>query len=162
GPARMLESQGAFARAFELDSALQDRQHTLTIDTNIYRTGLDLSKPLPARWSFAQLQAFSPAPATGLLAVLLLGFGLAPAAGFGAAPAGGRRGAVGAPAYHHPPTQSQVGPCRDSIRIRASQHAARSGDRCGRYCRGRAGAGRGGHAGADPSRAVGRSQRAQR
>ena len=53
GPARVLESQGALARAFELDPALRDRRRTLTIDARTYRTGLDLSKPLPPRWSFS-------------------------------------------------------------------------------------------------------------
>lgn len=83
GPARVLVSQGALARAFELDPALRDRRRTLTIDARTYRTGLDLSKPLPPHWSFSQLQDRSLAPATGLLAVLVLGLGLARVAGSG-------------------------------------------------------------------------------
>jgi tetratricopeptide (TPR) repeat protein len=83
GPARVLASQGALARAFELDPALRDRQHVLTIDAQIYRTGLDLSKPLPPGWSFAQLQDRLPVPSAGLLAVLVLGLGLARVAGSG-------------------------------------------------------------------------------
>jgi tetratricopeptide (TPR) repeat protein len=83
GPARVLASQGAFARAFELDPALRDRRRTLTIDAQVYRTGLDLSKPLPPGWSFAQLQERALVPSAGLLAVLLLGLGLARVAGSG-------------------------------------------------------------------------------
>ncbi|TCO41031.1 TPR repeat protein [Kribbella antiqua] len=81
GPRRVLESQGAFARAFALDKELVDRKPLLTIDAQIYRTGLDLSKPLPPRWSFSQLQVLSAAPSIGLLGALLLGLGLAQTAG---------------------------------------------------------------------------------
>jgi tetratricopeptide (TPR) repeat protein len=83
GPARVLESQGALARAFELDPALRDRRRVLTIDAQTYRTGLDLSKPLPPGWSFAQLQQRALVPSAGLLAVLVLGLGLARVAGSG-------------------------------------------------------------------------------
>jgi cellulose synthase operon protein C len=83
GPATVLASQGALARAFELDPALRDRQHVLTIDAQTYRTGLDLSKPLPPGWSLAQLQRRALVPSAGLLAVLLLGLGLARVAGSG-------------------------------------------------------------------------------
>jgi tetratricopeptide (TPR) repeat protein len=55
GPAHLLASQGAFARAYSLDPALQERQHEMTIDASVYRTALDLSKPLPPRWSISQL-----------------------------------------------------------------------------------------------------------
>ena len=51
GPMDAALSQGAFARAFQLDPALRDRTRELTIDASTYRTGLDLSRPLPARWS---------------------------------------------------------------------------------------------------------------
>jgi tetratricopeptide (TPR) repeat protein/Zn-dependent protease len=83
GPARVLESQGALARAFELDPALRDRRRVLTIDAQTYRTGLDLSKPLPPGWSFAELQRRALVPSAGLLAVLVLGLGLARVAGSG-------------------------------------------------------------------------------
>jgi tetratricopeptide (TPR) repeat protein len=83
GPAKVLESQGALARAFELDPALRDRRRALTIDAQVYRTGLDLSKPLPPGWSFAQLQKRALVPSAGLLAVLVLGLGLARVAGSG-------------------------------------------------------------------------------
>jgi cellulose synthase operon protein C len=83
GPARMLASQGALARAFELDPALRNRRRVLTIDAQTYRTGLDLSKSLPPGWSFAQLQQRALVPSAGLLAVLVLGLGLARVAGSG-------------------------------------------------------------------------------
>jgi hypothetical protein len=55
----------------------------MTIDASVYRTALDLSKPLPPKWSFAQLQEPAPAAAAGLLALVVLGFGLAKASGRG-------------------------------------------------------------------------------
>ena len=60
GPSGLLASQGAFATANALDPALRDRQHKMTIDASVYRTALDLSKPLPPNWSISQLQ--QPAP----------------------------------------------------------------------------------------------------
>ena len=83
GPARLLAAQGAFARAYSLDPALQDRQHKVTIDASVYRTALDLSKPLPPRWSIAQLQQPVPAAAAGLLVIVIAGLGLAKATGHG-------------------------------------------------------------------------------
>ena len=80
-PSHVLASQGAFAMAYSLDPALKDRRHDMTIDASVYRTALDLSKPLPPRWSFSQLQRPAPAAAVGLLAVVALGFGLARASG---------------------------------------------------------------------------------
>ena len=63
GPSRLLTAQGAFAAAYSLDPALQDRRHQMTIDASVYRTALDLSKPLPPRWSISQLQQPVPAAA---------------------------------------------------------------------------------------------------
>lgn len=83
GPTHLLASQGAFARAYSLDPALKDRRNDLTIDASVYRTALDLSKPLPPRWSFSQLARPAPAAAAGLLAIMVLGFGLARASGRG-------------------------------------------------------------------------------
>ena len=83
GPSHLLASQGAFAVAYSLDPALQDRRHQMTIDASVYRTALDLSKPLPPRWSIAQLQQPVPAAAAGLLAIVTLGLGLARATGHG-------------------------------------------------------------------------------
>lgn len=83
GPSHVLDSQGAFAKAYSLDPALKDRRHDMTIDASVYRTALDLSKPLPPRWSLSQLQRPAPAAAAGLLAIVMLGFGLATASGRG-------------------------------------------------------------------------------
>jgi tetratricopeptide (TPR) repeat protein len=83
GPSHLLASQGAFAVAYSLDPALKDRRHDMTIDAKVYRTALDLSKPLPPRWSFSQLQRPAPAAAAGLLAIVVLGLGLAKASGRG-------------------------------------------------------------------------------
>ena len=77
GPLHLPASQGALARAITLDPSLADRERQLTIDEGIYRTGLDLSKPLPSRWSLADVQRSAPTAAAGLLAVCLLGLGLA-------------------------------------------------------------------------------------
>jgi len=85
GPTHMIAAQGAFAKAYQLDSSLKDRRHRLTIDASVYRTALDLSKPLPARWSLAQLQRPAPVAAAGLLTVVVLGFGLVKASGQGGA-----------------------------------------------------------------------------
>ena len=83
GPSHLLAAQGAFAVAYSLNSALQDRQHEMTIDASVYRTALDLSKPLPPRWSISQLQRRAPVAAAGLLALVMLGLGLARATGHG-------------------------------------------------------------------------------
>jgi cellulose synthase operon protein C len=83
GPAHLAAAQGAFAVAYSLDPALRNRQPELTIDAKVYRTALDLSKPLPPRWSLAQLPQPVPAAAAGLLALVLLGLGLARVSGHG-------------------------------------------------------------------------------
>ena len=83
GPSRLPAAQGAFAMAYSLDPALQDRRHQMTIDASVYRTALDLSKPLPPRWSISQLQQPVPAAAAGLLVLVTLGLALARATGHG-------------------------------------------------------------------------------
>lgn len=77
GPLHLLQSQGAFSRAIALDDAFRNAERRLTMDTRVYRTGLDLSKPLPGNWSFTSNQPFSPTVSAGLLAVLLAAVGLA-------------------------------------------------------------------------------------
>ncbi|PJE18798.1 MAG: hypothetical protein CK429_02590 [Mycobacterium sp.] len=77
GPGYLLASQGAFGKAFALDGTLKDRRQELTIDGKVYRTALDLSKPIPPRWSFAQTQKAAPGTTAGLLTVVALGAGLA-------------------------------------------------------------------------------------
>jgi tetratricopeptide (TPR) repeat protein len=70
-------SQGSLARAFALDPALRDREREPTIDARTYRTGLDVSRPLPPEWRFAATQRRAPEKTVGLAALLLVGFGLA-------------------------------------------------------------------------------------
>ncbi len=76
GPTRLLESQGALARAFQLDPELRDREREPTIDAKTYRTGLDVSRPLPPEWTFAASQKHAPAKTVGLAALLLAAFTL--------------------------------------------------------------------------------------
>ena len=83
GLSQLAAAQGAFAVAYSLDPPLQDRQHQVTADASVYRTALDLSKPLPPHWSISQLQQPAPAAAAGLLVLVTLGLGLARATGHG-------------------------------------------------------------------------------
>lgn len=77
GIAHALSAQGALARAFKLDPVLEERERELTIDAATYRSGLDLSRPLPPRWSLARVQERAPATSLGLLAALWAAAGLA-------------------------------------------------------------------------------------
>ena len=76
GPAHLLASQGALARAFTLDPDLRDREREPTIDARTYRTGLDVSRPLPPEWTFAASQKQAPAKTVGFVALLLAAFAL--------------------------------------------------------------------------------------
>jgi tetratricopeptide (TPR) repeat protein len=84
GPTRLLAAQHALGTAYRLDPDLRDRRLELTIDGQVYRTALDLSKPLPPAWTFADLQRPAPAAAVGLLALVGVGLGLARTANRGA------------------------------------------------------------------------------
>jgi hypothetical protein len=72
GPAHLLASQGALGRAIQLDDGFRGRKAEPTLDARTYRTGLDLSRPLPADWTFAGSQAARPALVAGAAAILLL------------------------------------------------------------------------------------------
>jgi tetratricopeptide (TPR) repeat protein len=76
GPLHLLTSQGALARAAALDPGLRDAPREPTLDTALYRTDLDVSKPLPSGWSFAGSQRAAPVATVGLLALALVGAGL--------------------------------------------------------------------------------------
>ncbi|GAA4404818.1 hypothetical protein GCM10023168_17910 [Fodinibacter luteus] len=76
GPVHVLASQGALAEAASLDPAYADRPPRTSLDTTTYRTSLDVSKPLPEGWSFAESQRSAPAATVGLLAMALAGVGL--------------------------------------------------------------------------------------
>jgi hypothetical protein len=71
GPRHILASQGSFARAIRLDGALRKREHRLVFDDLPYFTSLDLSKPLPPNWRFADVQRRTPITVVALFVVLL-------------------------------------------------------------------------------------------
>ena len=59
-PSGLLASQARSPRPTHLTRRCGTGQHEMTIDASVYRTALDLSKPLPPGWSISQLQ--QPAP----------------------------------------------------------------------------------------------------
>ena len=69
--------------AISLDPETADSQRILAVDGSVYRTGLDLSKPVPPGWSLSELGRPTHVSAVGLLAVVLLGLGAAKATGHG-------------------------------------------------------------------------------
>jgi tetratricopeptide (TPR) repeat protein len=73
GPSRFLQAQGALGRAVTLDPGLRDRDRELVFDTDPYFSGLDLSRPLPPQWRFAQHEHRAPAALTILAILLLIG-----------------------------------------------------------------------------------------
>jgi tetratricopeptide (TPR) repeat protein/Zn-dependent protease len=83
-----LAAQGAFGRAIASNASLRERTHELSLDNDVYLTNLDLSKPLPANWSFTAIQRRPPATSLGivllLLAALQIGRTLAGSQSFGA------------------------------------------------------------------------------
>ncbi|HET9736964.1 MAG TPA: hypothetical protein VFP78_02500 [Solirubrobacteraceae bacterium] len=70
-------AEGAFGKAFALDERLRDRPRDPIADDAVYITQLDLSKPLPAEWSFNRTQERAPLVAGGFAVVFLLGLRLA-------------------------------------------------------------------------------------
>jgi tetratricopeptide (TPR) repeat protein len=76
GPEHAAASQGAFGRAVRADPDLRGRERTFVTDSDPYFTTLDLSKPLPPKWEFAQTQERAPVAAAGLAVALLLGLQL--------------------------------------------------------------------------------------
>ena len=68
----LLPSQGALATAGTLDRDLRGRDD-LIVDTEIYRSGLDVSKPLPPDWTYAASASGSTSRLTlGVILLLLL------------------------------------------------------------------------------------------
>ena len=76
GPLFLLQSQGALSIALTLDPALVHRPRELVLDEHVYRTELDLSKPLPAGWSLGRVERRQPLAAVGLLGLLGITLGL--------------------------------------------------------------------------------------
>ena len=70
GPLHLPAAQGSLGRAFTLAPALRDRQRVPTLDSRTYRSGLDLGRPLPPTWNFAESQKQAPAKTAGLAAIL--------------------------------------------------------------------------------------------
>lgn len=81
GPLHLVQAQGALARAFALNQTLRDHTRTLVLDEQVYRTGLDVSKPLPPGWSFQRVSRREPVAALGLLAAFGLVVASSSAAG---------------------------------------------------------------------------------
>jgi hypothetical protein len=50
---RFLESQGALARAARLDHTLRGDDSTLVVDEKVYQSGVDISRPISAGWTYA-------------------------------------------------------------------------------------------------------------
>jgi tetratricopeptide (TPR) repeat protein len=72
GPTHLLESLGARGRAADLDTELTSAKDEPVIDSRLYRTDVDLAKPLPPNWTFASIQSGAPAVPLGLLATLVV------------------------------------------------------------------------------------------
>ncbi len=73
GPAHFLEAQGALGRAAQLDNTYRGADRQLSYDAEPYFSGLDISRPLPARWSFAEHEQRAPATLSLVVLLLLLG-----------------------------------------------------------------------------------------
>ena len=67
----LLASQGALATAASLDRDLRGRDD-LIVDTEIYRSGLDVSKPLPPDWTYAASASGTTSRLTLSVILLLL------------------------------------------------------------------------------------------
>jgi tetratricopeptide (TPR) repeat protein len=72
GPLHLIASQGALARAIALDDHYRGRRPEPQLDEQVYRSGLDLSRPLPPDWTFAGAATHKPAALVGGAALLLL------------------------------------------------------------------------------------------
>jgi cellulose synthase operon protein C len=72
GAGHLLESQGAFGKAFSLDSGLRSHQRKLIFDADPFFTTLDLSKPLPPDWSYAKSTSRAPVAVAAFVIFLLL------------------------------------------------------------------------------------------
>jgi tetratricopeptide (TPR) repeat protein len=91
GPLNLAASEGSLARARQLDPKLASRGSVPLFDNVTYQSHLDLSKPLPAHWSFASAQTHASVAAAGLSAILVIALGLARSLGARATPAGAQK-----------------------------------------------------------------------
>lgn len=73
GPAEMVRSQAALSQAVRLDRGLRDREREIVFDSEPYFTTLDLSRPLPPRWTFVSSYERAPVGvAAGVLVLVVL------------------------------------------------------------------------------------------
>jgi hypothetical protein len=84
-------SEGALARARALDSKLDSRGPVPFFDDTTYISHLDLSKPLPANWTFASTQNHASVAAAGLSVILVIAFGLIRSLAARATPGGAQK-----------------------------------------------------------------------
>jgi len=91
GPLHVAASEGSLARARALDSKLGSRGPVPLLDNTTYISHLDLSKPLPANWTFASSQTHAAVAAAGLSVILVIAFGLARSLASRAKPGGAQK-----------------------------------------------------------------------
>lgn len=72
GPGHMLEAQGLLGAAVEADRDLRDADRVPTFDDEPFFTTLDLSKPLPTDWHFADSTRRTTVVLAGTVALLVL------------------------------------------------------------------------------------------
>ena len=72
GPGHLLEAQGLLGAAVEADRDLRNADRVPTFDDEPFFTTLDLSKPLPADWHFANSTRRTTALLAGTVALLVL------------------------------------------------------------------------------------------
>jgi cellulose synthase operon protein C len=91
GPLHVAASEGSLARARTLDSKLASRGPVPLFDNTTYISHLDLSKPLPANWTFASSQTHASVAAAGFSVILVIVFGLARSLSARATPGGAQK-----------------------------------------------------------------------
>ena len=69
-PADFVDSQRALARAVRLEPSYRGRSETVEKDSSVVLTGLDVSRPIPADWTFVDT-ASEAAPGLSLVVLLL-------------------------------------------------------------------------------------------
>ena len=77
GPLHVAAAEGSLARARALDPQLASRGPVPLYESRTFQSHLDLSKPLPANWSFASTQTHASVTAAALSVILIIAFGLA-------------------------------------------------------------------------------------
>jgi cellulose synthase operon protein C len=91
GPLHVAASEGSLARARALDSKFASRGPVPLFDNTTHMSHLDLSKPLPANWTFASTQTHAAVAAAGLSVILVIALGLARSLAARAKPGGAQK-----------------------------------------------------------------------